>query len=236
VSPVSLAVEVNNLSYTYPDGTPGLDRVSLEVAEGETLGLIGPNGAGKSTLLLHLNGILTGDGEVRISGHPPAQLSVQDAGRHVGLVFQSPDDQLFMPRVLDDVTFGLLNLGVQRQQAEEQARQALLAVGMDDHADRPPHHLSLGEKKRVALASVLVMRPSVLALDEPSGGLDPRGRRQLIALLADLPGTKLIAGHDLELIRALCGRAALMDKGRVVALSPTKELLADQALLAAHGL
>ncbi len=233
---MSPAIKVTDVSYTYPDGTPGLDGACLEVAEAETVGLIGPNGAGKSTLLLHLNGILTGSGEVLVFGRAPGELPVQEAGREVGLVFQNPDDQLFMPRVLDDVTFGPLNLGVERAEAEAQARDALAAVGMGKHADRAPHHLSLGEKKRVAIATVLVMEPRVLALDEPSSGLDPRGRRQLIALLADLPGTKLIASHDLGLIRALCQRSGLMDEGRVVATAQTDELLSDGALLAAHGL
>ena len=233
---MTTAVEVVDLSYTYPDGTPGLRGVCLQVAEGEALGLIGPNGAGKSTLLLHLNGILNGDGQVRIFGREPGGLSVGEACRQVGLVFQNPDDQLFMPRVLDDVTFGPLNLGVERAQAEAQARAALVAVGMGDHAHRAPHHLSLGEKKRVAIATVLVMQPRILALDEPSSGLDPRGRRQLMALLADLPGTKLIASHDLDLVRTLCGKAALMHGGQIVATGAPDGLLADRDLLETHGL
>lgn len=233
---MKLAVEVEQLSYAYPDGTPGLAGVSVHVAEGETLGLIGPNGAGKSTLLLHLNGILSGGGEVRIFGESPADLSVHDAARQVGLVFQNPDDQLFMPRVLDDVTFGPFNLGLPREEAEARARTALAEVGMSNYACRPPHHLSLGEKRRVAIAAVLVMHPSVLALDEPSSGLDPRGRRELIGLLAERPGTKIIASHDLDLVRRLCDRTALMDQGQVIATSPTDRLLADRALLFAHGL
>lgn len=233
---MKLAVEVEQLSYAYPDGTPGLAGVSVHVAEGETLGLIGPNGAGKSTLLLHLNGILSGGGEVRIFGESPADLSVHDAARQVGLVFQNPDDQLFMPRVLDDVTFGPFNLGLPREEAEARARTALAEVGMSNYACRPPHHLSLGEKRRVAIAAVLVMHPSVLALDEPSSGLDPRGRRELIGLLAERPGTKVIASHDLDLVRRLCDRTALMDQGQVIATSPTDRLLADRALLFAHGL
>jgi cobalt transport protein ATP-binding subunit len=230
------AVRVHNLFYTYPHGHRALNGVSFEIAAGESVALIGPNGAGKSTLLLHLNGILRGQGEVEVFGLSASDGAMKEVRRRVGLVFQDPDDQLFMPTVLEDVALGPLNWGLPPAEATARARAALAQVGMGGAADRAPHHLSLGERKRVALATVLAMQPELLALDEPTANLDPRARRQLIGLLQELPQTKLIATHDLEMVIALCRRAILLDGGRVIAQGATSELLADAALLEEHGL
>lgn len=235
-------IEVEELSYTYPDGHQALRGVSLVVQAGETVAFIGPNGAGKSTLLLHLNGLLrSNNGAVRVLG-----LSVEDRpfqDRHlkwirskVGLVFQNPEDQLFCPTVFDDVAFGPLNLGCPEEEVRRWVQRALHQVGMSGSEHRSPHHLSVGEKKRVAIATVLSMGPEVLVLDEPTSNLDPRGRWELIELLRRLPLTKVIASHDLEMVRALCERTILLDEGRVVADDLTSRILSNLPLLAAHGL
>ncbi len=230
------AIAVDHLSYTYPDGTPALRDVSLRVAQGERLGLLGPNGAGKSTLLLHLNGLLDGEGEVRVFGERVEPRTLRRIRTRVGLVFQSPDDQLFMPRVFDDVAFGALNAGHPDEEVRRRVTQALERVGMKGAEMRPPHHLSLGEKKRVTVATVLVLDCEVLLLDEPAVGLDPRGRREIIRLLAQLPLTQIIATHDLELAAELCERVVIIDAGRIVAEGPMRELLRDNELLETHGL
>jgi cobalt/nickel transport system ATP-binding protein len=221
------AIEIRNLSYRYPDGREALRDVSFTVGEGECVGLIGPNGAGKSTLLQHLNGILP-DGEVRIFG----ETNLEARRRAVGLLFQDPDDQLFCPTVLEDVAFGPDQLGLGR----EVVREALAQVGLTGFERRSPHHLSHGEKRRVCLAGVLACRPRLLALDEPTSDLDPRGRRELKEFLRELPVTKLIATHDLELVVELCARTIVLDAGRIVAAGATTELLNDEALMLAHGL
>jgi cobalt/nickel transport system ATP-binding protein len=230
------AVRVHNLIYTYPHGHRALNGASFEIAAGDSVALIGPNGAGKSTLLLHLNGILRGQGQVEVFGLSASNGAVKEVRRCVGLVFQDPDDQLFMPTVLEDVAFGPLNLGQSPAEATSRARAALEQVGMENAAERSPHHLSFGERKRVAIATVLAMQPELLVLDEPTANLDPRARRQLIRLLQSLPQTKLIATHDLEMVVELCPRSILLDNGRVVAQGATSELLAAAALLEAHGL
>ncbi len=229
------AVEIQNLSYTYPDGTRGLYDVSLAIPEGSRVAMVGPNGAGKSTLLLHLNGILDGHGRVSIFGQPVHD-DLQAARQSVGLVFQNPDDQLFMPTVFDDVAFGPLNLGWPEERVREEVARALEAVGLSGYEDRSPHHLSLGEKKRASIATVLVMECRILVFDEPTTGLDPRGRWEFIELLRDLDATTVIATHDLGLVGELCDRVVILDDGRVVAEGLARELLADHALLAAHGL
>jgi len=231
-----IIIEIQDLHFTWPDGTQALRGVSLQVEEGRTLGIIGPNGAGKSTLLLHLNGILSGSRAVRFRGtpvedHPAARLRAA-----VGLVFEDPADQLFMPTVLDDVAFGPLNLGLSAAEAEARSRRALEQVGAAELADRAPHHLSAGQQRRVALATVLVMEPQVLVLDEPVMALDPEGREAVIALIAELAQTKLIATHDLELVAELCDEVAVLDAGLVHAQGPARELLADESLMRAHGL
>jgi len=233
---VAPAVEIRGLSYTYPDGCEALRETDLSVAVGESLGLMGPNGAGKSTLLLHLNGVLPAEGRVLIQGLPVTDRNLGEIRRLVGMVFQDPDDQLFMPRLLDDVAFGPLNLGWDEQTVCERSRQALELVGLSAQAERPPHHLSLGQKKRAALATVLVMEPEILVLDEATSGLDPRGRREIIQFLGGLTCTKIIATHDVDLVQDLCDRVAVMDEGRIVALGAAEDILTDAELLFAHGL
>jgi len=230
------AVEIEDLRYTYPDGTAALRGVSLRLERGERLGLLGPNGAGKSTLLLHLNGLLGGEGEIRIAGERVEPGTLRSIRRRVGLVFQNPDDQLFMPRVFDDVAFGPLNAGHDGEEVRRRVARALAQVGMSGAEQRPPHHLSLGQKKRVAIATVLVLDCEVLVLDEPAAGLDPRGRRGMINLLRELPLTQIIATHDLDFALELCTRAAVLDEGRLIAEGDPAELLRDHALLEAHGL
>ncbi len=230
-------VEIENLTFSYPDGHVALRDVSLTVSEGETVGFIGPNGAGKSTLLLHLNGILrSGNGAVRVFGLPVEEKHLREIRRRVGLVFQNPDDQLFSPTVFDDVAFGPMSMGCGGEEVRRRVRRALEQVGMSGHERRSPHHLSVGEKKRIAIATVLSMSPELLVLDEPTSSLDPRGRWELIELLRGLPQTKVIATHDLELVQALCQRAILLDRGQVVADDLTPRLLSDLSLLASHGL
>jgi cobalt/nickel transport system ATP-binding protein len=233
---MSAALRVDNLHYRYPDGQVALSGLSLEVAEGETLGLVGPNGAGKSTFLLHLNGLLRGQGALEVCGLPLTGKNLQQIRRLVGLVFEDPHDQLFMPTVFDDVAFGVLNLGLGAAETRERVERALEAVRISDLGERAPHRLSLGQRKRAALATVLALDCEILALDDPTGGLDPAGREEFLRLLAGLPQTKLIATHDLEMVRSLCSRAALMDGGRIVAVGPAYELLSDRALLSAHRL
>jgi cobalt transport protein ATP-binding subunit len=229
-------VHVNDLSYCYPNERSALKSVSFSMEAGEKVALIGPNGAGKSTLLLHLNGLLTGDGEIQIDGITLGRKTLREVRRRVGLVFQDPDDQLFMPTVLDDVAFGLLNQGLGWEEAARRALHTLEEVGMAEAAEYAPQHLSLGQKKRVALAGVLAMQPPVLVLDEPTAGLDPRARRQLIRLLERLPQTLLAATHDLEMALELCPRALIMDEGTIVAQGDTKILFEDTAQLERHGL
>jgi cobalt/nickel transport system ATP-binding protein len=230
-------VEARDLCFRYPGGTEALNGVSFRIMPGEAVGIIGCNGAGKSTLLLHLNGFLSPTrGEVRIGDVPVTRQTAALARRAVGLVFQDPDDQLFMPTVLEDVAFGPLNQGLASVDAELRSMAALARVGMAHVRDRPPHKLSAGEKRAVAIATVLAMAPDVLVMDEPSSNLDPRARRRLIGLLLGFEHTRIIATHDLELVVDVCPRVLVMDAGRVVAQGPTAELLNDEALMLAHGL
>jgi cobalt/nickel transport system ATP-binding protein len=230
-------IEIENLSFTYPDGHGALRDISLAVSAGETVAFIGPNGAGKSTLLLHLNGILTSrNGTVRVFGLSVEEKHLKEIRRRVGLVFQNPDDQLFSPTVFDDVAFGPMSMGCAEEEVRRRVKRALEKVGMSGHERRSPHHLSVGEKKRIAIATVLSMSPEVLVIDEPTSSLDPRGRWELIELLRELPLTRVIATHDLEMVQALCQRAILLDGGRVVADDPTHHILSDLSLLASHGL
>ena len=231
-----LALRIQDLHYAYPDGQVALSGISLEVAEGERLGLIGPNGAGKSTLLLHLNGLLRGRGVLEVLGQPLNDRHLREIRRQVGLLFEDPNDQLFMPTVFDDVAFGLLNLGRSETETRERVARALAAVGMLATSNRPPHHLSLGQRKRAALATVLALECRILALDDPTGGLDPAGREEFLVLLAGLPLTQLIATHDLDLVGRLCDHVVVMDEGRVVTAGPTPAILGDQELLRAHRL
>ncbi|MEN8614897.1 ABC transporter ATP-binding protein [Dehalogenimonas sp. THU2] len=230
-------IHLDNLHYAYPDGRKALDGVRLSIARGESVALAGANGAGKSTLLLHLNGIIHGaNGAVKISGLPVTIANLKTIRKKVGVVFQNPDDQLFCPEVFDDVAFGPINMGLPEPEVKQRVAGALQAVGLAGFERRSSHHLSLGEKKRVALASVLTMSPDVLALDEPSSNLDPSAKWGLIELLRSLNITMIIVSHDLELIEALCPRLVIMKQGRVLADGLTVEIMADRGLLVAGGL
>jgi cobalt/nickel transport system ATP-binding protein len=233
---VEIALELSGLRFAYPDGVEALRGVNLTVRRGEKVALLGPNGAGKSTLLLHLNGILSGKGQVSVAGVPVRSQNLAQVRAQVGLVFENPDDQLFSPTVLEDVAYGPLYMGLSREEVLERARRALAQVGMTGFEARSPHHLSLGQKKKVAIATVLSMEPAILALDEPTSGLDPRARRKLIDLLQGLPQTMIVSTHDIPLVRDLLPRTVVMDDGAVVADGETQAILSDSALLAAHGL
>lgn len=230
------SIEIKNLSFSYPDGTPALRDISFSITPGEKVALVGPNGSGKSTLILHLNGILNGQGSVRVCGLDVVRENLSRIRSCVGLVFQSPEDQLFSPTVFDDVAFGPLYQGLSPDEVLHNVDQALESVHMLAYKKRVSHHLSLGEKKRIAIATVLSMHPEVLVLDEPTGGLDPRSRRSLILLLKELPLTMLTSTHDMRLVREIFSRMIVLDEGRVVADGPTQALMDDIALLEAHGL
>ncbi len=236
--PSGPAIEVQGLRYAYPQGPVALDGIAFTLAVGESVGLIGPNGAGKTTLFLCLSGVLQARADVlRVGGLDPRDPTQR---RHlparVGIVFQNSDDQLFNATVFDDVAFGPLNLDLPADEVRRRVAEALGRVGMAGQENRVPFHLSGGEKRRVALAGVLAMRPDVLLLDEPSMYLDPRGRRELMALLLALGGTRMIASHDLEMILETCGRVLLLDGGRLIADGPPRTILADGTLMEAHGL
>jgi len=231
------AIQIKDLSFNYPDGHPALSDIQFTVEVGERVAMVGPNGAGKSTLLLHLNGILIpNQGTIVING---LILDKQNQGRiraMVGQVFQQPDDQLFSPTVYEDVAYGPIYMGLPVSEIETRVRNALSAVHMDDYAQRVPFHLSTGEKKRISIATVLSMDSKILALDEPTAGLDPRARNDLIWLLEELEQTMVIATHDLDFARQTCARTVVMDRGRIVADGPTDQILNDQELLIMHGL
>jgi energy-coupling factor transporter ATP-binding protein EcfA2 len=247
-------VEVRNLSYRYPDGVLALSEISFALEERECVGLVGPNGAGKSTLLWHLNGLLPerlrdghrpgGAGHhahghavaVRIAGREVSHANLAEVRRAVGLMFQDPDDQLFGATVREDVAFGPLNLGLEAAEVRCRVDQSLAVVGLSGVAERLPHHLSVGERKRVCLAGVLACRPQLLALDEPTANLDPRARRQFMRLLGELDCAKLVASHDLEMILDICPRVIVLDEGQIHADGPTDEILRNEPLLEAHGL
>jgi energy-coupling factor transporter ATP-binding protein EcfA2 len=259
------AVEVRNLRFEYSDGVPALNGVSFSVDPGECVGLIGPNGAGKSTLLLHLNGLLPHDrehaheardhpqihdhrhrhahdhadaahGSVVVEGIPVVPENFFAVRRKVGLLFQDPNDQLFCPTVFEDVAFGPQQFGGSDAEVRARVTQALALAGVAGFEDRAPHHLSIGEKRRVCLAGVLACDPSILVLDEPSSSLDPKGRRELIDLLRRIPMTKLIATHDLEFVVELCSRVILLERGSIVAEGPTVGLLSNEELMLRHHL
>ena len=231
------AIDVTALIHAYPDGREALAGVDLRIAPGERVALLGPNGAGKTTLVLHLNGVLTaGSGSVTVSGTTVAKDTLREVRRRVGIVFQDPDDQLFMPTVAQDVAFGPANFGVRGDELTARVAAALAAVDMAEHAERAPSHLSGGQRRRVALATVLACDPDVLVLDEPSANLDPVARRELAQTLATPPTTMLLVTHDLPYAAQLCTRAVVLDAGRVVADGDVHEVLGDAELLAAHRL
>ncbi len=231
------ALEVRDLSFSYPDGTPVLHSIDFHVHPGERVALLGPNGAGKTTLVLHLNGIFSADsGSVTVAGLPAVEENIHEIRRRTGLVFQDPDDQLFMPTVRQDVAFGPANFGMHGSDLDDRVVAALEAVGMLDVIDRPPHHLSLGQRRRVAVATVLAMQPEILVLDEPSSNLDPASRHELAHILEALDITMLMVTHDLPYALELCERSLVMNNGRIVADGPTAAILADRELMRANRL
>lgn len=234
------ALKVEGLDFAYHGQGGEADRqvlhqVSFQIAQGEKVGMVGPNGAGKSTLLLHLNGLLTGQGRLEVKGRSICKEHMAWVRSQVGMVFADPDDQLFMPTLVDDVAFGPLNMGEDREQARQSAVLALQRMGLKGFEDRSPHHLSDGERRRAALATVLSMNPSIWVLDEPAANLDPRARRELIALLKSLD-TVFVASHDLDLVLQVCDRCLVLDAGRIVADGPVREVLGQAELMEKHGL
>jgi cobalt/nickel transport system ATP-binding protein len=233
---MSCAIHASGLAFSYPNGQVALDGVDLHVEHGERVALLGPNGAGKTTLMLHLNGLMRGTGALEVAGVDVRPDTLADLRRRVGLVFQDPDDQLFMPTVEEDVAFGPLNMELDRESVAERVIEALGAVRMAAAAKRAPYQLSMGERRRVAIATVLAMHPSLLVLDEPSANLDPRARRELLDVLERIDRTMLVTTHDLPLAAELCERAVILAAGRVVADGPCRDVLGDATLLAAHDL
>lgn len=229
------AIEVNELEYSYPDGTKALKGLNFCVAQGESLGVIGSNGAGKTTLLLHLNGILQGEGFVKINGRKICQKNLAAVREDVGLVFQDPDTQLFMPTVFDDVAFGPINVGCCEREVARRVHEALASVDMAHAAGKISHHLSFGEKKRVSVATVLSMSPKIFVFDEPTSNLDPKHRHQLISILKGIPMTKVVASHDLDMIMRLTDRVLFLRNGCIAACVATEDLLSQASLLEELG-
>jgi cobalt/nickel transport system ATP-binding protein len=231
------AVRIIRLNYTYPDGTRALEKIDLDVLPGQRLAIVGPSGAGKSTLLLHLNGVLRGTGSIQIMKKNLDESNLQEIRKQVGLLFQDPNDQLFCPTVYEDIAFGPLNLAVPPDEIQRRVDKALSDAGLDKSIrSRSSHHLSLGERRRVSLASVLAMEPAILGMDEPTSNLDPRNRRHLIEVISSLNATLIIATHDLELVLDVCPRTVLMDQGKIWADGETRAMLSDSRLMEAHGL
>jgi len=229
-------IEITDLFYTYAPDKPALEGICLRVNTAERVALVGPNGAGKTTLLLHLNGILRGRGRVKVNGQLIDEKNLRVIRSMVGMVFQSPDDQLFSASVYEDVAYGLVYQGLEKDAIEERVKSTLDAVGLTGLEKRAPYHLSLGEKKRAALASVLSMQPQILVMDEPTAGLDPRGRRELVGLLDSLPQTMIAATHDMALVEALFSRLIILDRGRIVYDDGVSQALKNRELLENHGL
>ncbi|MDD5292312.1 MAG: ATP-binding cassette domain-containing protein [Candidatus Omnitrophica bacterium] len=229
-------IEINNLDYSYPDGTKALSGINLDVLEGESIGIIGPNGAGKTSLLLHLNGILDGKGSVKVCGLQVEDKNLPFIRGKVGLVFQDPDSQLFMPTVFDDVAFGPMNMDMPKNKVLSAVEKALGEVDMLKAKEKIAHHLSFGEKKRVSIATVLSMNPEILALDEPTSNLDPKHRKNLIEFIKKAKLTKIIATHDLDLVLKVCSRVVILDKGNLVAQGASCDILSNKTLLEAHEL
>ena len=234
---MTASLDVTGLAFAYPDGHQALFGVDFSIARGERVALLGPNGAGKTTLVLHLNGILGGGvGSVKVAGLPVDKQHMAEIRRRVGIVFQDPDDQLFMPTVREDVAFGPAAAGLKGDELEARVRTALERVGMAEFAHRPPHHLSFGQRRRVAVATVLAMEPEILVLDEPSSNLDPASRRELADILRSLDVTVLMVTHDLPYALELCPRSLVLSEGTIAADGRTAELLTDEELMRAHRL
>ena len=230
------SLTAKGLCYAYPDGTRALRGIDLVLNHKERVGLIGPNGSGKSTLLLCLSGLIAGEGRIELNGQHPGPAGLHELRGRVGLVFQSPDDQLFMPTLHDDLAFGPINQGLTGDQVSERVQRVAADLGLSGMLERAPHHLSMGQKRNAAIACVLAMRPAVVLLDEPSSNLDPRARRTLMNVLAPLEAALLIASHDLALVAALCPRVVLLDEGQIVADGPAGAILSNAALMETHGL
>jgi len=230
------AIEIESFSYTYPDGTPALSGVSLSVEHGEKLVLIGPNGAGKSTLLLVMAGFLRGTGKVRIDGLEVNRANLRKIRASLGSCLENPEDQLFMPRLFDDVAFGPINMGLEPEEVTKRVTDALETVGLAGMGERAPHHLSAGQKRAAAIATILSMAPKIITLDEPEGSLDPRHRKNLVELLKTLPQTLVIATCNMNFAAALAERVVLVDDGRIIADGDPKKIMWDSRLMAEHGL
>ena len=234
---MNTALEISDLTFSYPDGRQVLNSVNLQINRGERVALLGPNGAGKTTLVMHLNGILLSDqGIVKVAGIKVDKENLFEVRKRVGLVFQDPDDQLFMTTVRDDVAFGPSNIGIQGEELNKVVDYALDQVKMKEFADRPPHHLSFGQRRRVAVATVLAMKPDILVLDEPSSNLDPASRRELAEILLNLDVTIFMVTHDLPYALEICPRAAILNNGKIVADGNTRDLLGDEELMESNRL
>ncbi len=229
-------IRIEHLTFVYPDGRKAIENIDLQISRGEKVALVGPNGAGKSTLLLHINGIFRGKGMIQIAGIEISDRTIKQIRSRVGMIFQNPDDQLFSPTVFDDIAYGPIYQGFPESSIRVKVVQALEQVNMPGFEDRVSYHLSLGEKKRIAIASVLSMQPDILVLDEPTAGLDPAGRRRIIQLLKDLPQTMLVASHDLALVESLCSRTILINHGKLIADANTSDILGNTALLFENGM
>jgi cobalt/nickel transport system ATP-binding protein len=230
-------IDFKDVHFTYPDGTKALDGISFRITHGESVGIVGANGAGKSTLISHMNGyLLPAKGTITIGDLQLNKSTLLQARKTVGVVFQNPDDQLFMPTVFDDVAFGPLNLGMTEERVVERVNEALNTVGCLHLKDKPPHHLSMGQKRAVTIAGVIAMQPDILVMDEPAASLDPKSRRQLINLLKEFRHTKIIASHDLDLIMDVCERCLVISNGKVAADGATVELLTNEELLEENNL
>lgn len=233
---MSKAIEIENFTYRYPDGTPALSDISLSVEHGQKLALIGPNGAGKSTLLLAMAGFAKGAGKVLVDGLEVNSKNIKKIRTRLGCCLENPDDQLFMPTLFDDVAFGPLNMGLEPEQVKSRVAEALATVGLAKMADKAPHHLSAGQKRAAAIATILAMSPKIITLDEPDGSLDPRNRDNLMTLLRSLPQTLIIATCNMNFAAALADRAVLLDKGRIIADGEAQKIMSDAELMTEHGL
>ncbi|MFQ5645660.1 MAG: energy-coupling factor ABC transporter ATP-binding protein [bacterium] len=229
-------INISNLYYKYPDGTAALNGVNLTVRQGESVAVVGHNGAGKSTLLKQLNGVFTGKGKVEIAGLPMCRENLDKIRSRVGIVFQDPDDQLFCPSVYDDVAFGPVNMGLDKAEVEERVNRTLAGLGVAEFSGRPAHHLSFGQKKRVAIATILSMDPEIIVFDEPSSNLDPKNEQALLNIIKKLSSTKIIVSHDLPMLFQLCNRVVVMEKGKINHDLSMREFVQDKELIKEHGL